>query len=1177
MAKPVHSAPGKILKSLRPLVTAILSDLAVAGEMGQQEHCPALVRALMALPSFLAVSNRADTTKTHHLLQTLMDTPTHQLFTHMQSLPQFHPLPPPQTLPTANPNSIPTIPQGIVNNPLGAPIDSILGLPANSLHPLQLSQFRENPPPESPSDPSQTLTHSPTPVAVPNLTPIITDDDNDGAAEPNADSEQNPLQGDASAAALAAVVPGVDEPAVVLDDATGLMVANTASQGAVAVAVADAPVVAEEQPGAPTPAAPARENEDTRLPRPVVNEKKIRTLLKHNCAGKATSVIRQVIASAGVAPINTNTAATIQRLFPEARANGDTLPQHPRACPVDARIELTADDIVLGLQDLPKQSAAGLSGWTYDLVRELGVGSAAGGAETTAGAAASAEVVEFRTAVRRVFNCLLRGAYSNSVDWTGDRVIPLIKKDGGIRPIVIGEAWIRILSRIVAKKLRSRAAELLSSCQYGVGVPGGAEIIAHVVHMGERMLEADNATLDDPDQRWGIQTIDFKNAFNSIHRGAIYHQLEEHLPGLVPLFRFIYARPSNIYFNDGSRAAVCGTGVKQGDPLGPLYFSLALQPVLVTLSQQVLNPPGGGPPPPNVPNHIHFHNFNHANNPTALYRAILAYLDDVTLLAPRYLLRRAVTFLRARAGRIGLELNVRKSVLWQPDLPPPALPEAQGVRVDDDGALTGTAYTHQGIATLGTAIGTPTFHRLTAVAEIHKVKGELEAIAALSPDLMLPLIQSTINTVPMYLARTSLPEDTDLALQDFDAAVDAALLKACGSSAREAPQALQMVRGLPARDGGLSIPRLHLIRNTAFVASFLAANAQLTSLNRPLVTRLHAHSANLEPILAVVHQLCPHLTSMTTNLADGSEVRTLSYWQPTGAGEDRDNVAPEAPKQKELLKTLYLAQRGALRAHLTEIGDRPGLAFWRSCCFGSSTSPFYLANVHFHSLTPAAFQTALAMRLLIRKQLPPGQQFLCSACHAIETGATNALDPLFHCLSCPSCQGIRTNRHNSVRDVLQQLLVRLFGANNVAVEEGQQPGLRRSDITLQHNAGYTLFDVSVVSPTTARALAHHSCDTQDAAAKMIEDEKRHSWSETLIARQLAPSALIPFVLESSGRFGPAALKFLKELASFPSLRPEISAAPTISFFKKQMQERIFSANHQAIVACGSASGPIVNA
>jgi hypothetical protein len=901
----------------------------------------------------------------------------------------------------------------------------------------------------------------------------------------------------------------------------------------------------QEDAEEPDPSSPSTNTPDNnRYPKPVINERRIRTLLKHNCAGKAANIIRQVLANSGVAPINTATAASIQALFPSARPNGDTLPQ-PQQCPVEDRIELTPDEILQGLQDLPKQSAAGLSGWTYDLLRELGTGS-------------GPEAADFRAAVRRVFNLLLRGAYNNPVDWNGDRVVPLVKKDGGVRPIVIGEAWTRVLSRIVAKRMRSVAAEIFAPHQFGVGIPGGAEIIAHVIHMSEHMLEDDNRALEEPRQQWAIQTIDFRNAFNSIHRNAIYSQLEIHLPGLIPFFRFIYARPSHIHFNDGTLAAVCGTGVKQGDPLGPLYFALALQPVLVRLSTNIINAPAA--------NTLTTHPSHH--------RSVLAFLDDITLLAPRYVLRDAVDFLRRQAGRIGLELNTRKSVLWHPGLPPPD--PGGPMSMDDDGTLTGTAYTHQGIATLGTAIGTTNFHRLTAVAEVQKVKGDLLAIQTLSPDLMVPLIHATINTVPMYLARTSLPTDTDLALHEFDAAVDAALLKACGSSALEAPQALQMVRGLPARDGGLSIPRLHLIRTIAYASSFLAANAQLTVLCPLLVHRLQQHSACLAPILDVVNTISPHLTTQLTTPV-GADVRTLVYWTPSpehNPGEPAD-AAPEAPKQKELLKPFYLEQRNALRTHLLSIPDRPGLAFTRSCRFGSSTAPFYLANIHFPTLTPAAYQSALSMRLLLRKQLPPGQQFLCSACHATVDGNDNELDALFHCLSCQACQDTRTNRHNAVRDVLQSLLERLFGARNVTVEEGQQQGQRRTDITLQHDGGVTLIDVAVVSPTTAQAQRSHSCDTTDAAASMIEDQKRQSWLPTLVARQLAPEALVPFVMESTGRFGPSALKFLKGLITMPGLRNDISAEPTISFFKKQMQARIMIGNHIAKLRCGSLHGPSI--
>ena len=64
--------------------------------------------------------------------------------------------------------------------------------------------------------------------------------------------------------------------------------------------------------------------------------------------------------------------------------------------------------------------------------------------------------------------------------WVTSRLIALSKPDDGIRPIAIGEAWFRLLSRAVAFQLARSAAPNLLPLQCGIGVEGGAEIVCHL-------------------------------------------------------------------------------------------------------------------------------------------------------------------------------------------------------------------------------------------------------------------------------------------------------------------------------------------------------------------------------------------------------------------------------------------------------------------------------------------------------------------------------------------------------------------------------------------------------------------------------------------------------------------------------------------------------------------------
>jgi hypothetical protein len=99
--------------------------------------------------------------------------------------------------------------------------------------------------------------------------------------------------------------------------------------------------------------------------------------------------------------------------------------------------------------------------------------------------------------------------------------------------------------------------------------PLGTEIIAHKVR----------DTLRDPSTV--CITIDFHNAFNSIHRKAIAEALykEHELKRLWPMFRLLYCVPSELLLSSGKTIA-SSSGVRQGDILGPSFFCLGLASIL---------------------------------------------------------------------------------------------------------------------------------------------------------------------------------------------------------------------------------------------------------------------------------------------------------------------------------------------------------------------------------------------------------------------------------------------------------------------------------------------------------------------------------------------------------------------------------------------------------------------
>jgi hypothetical protein len=144
------------------------------------------------------------------------------------------------------------------------------------------------------------------------------------------------------------------------------------------------------------------------------------------------------------------------------------------------------------------------------------------------------------------------------------------------------------------------SAALAAAQQLSVGVSSAAEGIAAAVRL---YLEQPLDALQDPDSiveaaepivRF-IINADSSNAFNCVDRGAMLQGVAEVAPQLLPFVRSMYRRAGRLVLpNTGSgaeryRLFMSQTGARQGDPLGPVLYALA---VLVAMKRVQAAHPG---------------------------------------------------------------------------------------------------------------------------------------------------------------------------------------------------------------------------------------------------------------------------------------------------------------------------------------------------------------------------------------------------------------------------------------------------------------------------------------------------------------------------------------------------------------------------------------------------------
>jgi hypothetical protein len=158
----------------------------------------------------------------------------------------------------------------------------------------------------------------------------------------------------------------------------------------------------------------------------------------------------------------------------------------------------------------------------------------------------------------------------------GASLCALKKKDGGIRPIAIGNIFRRLAAKIGCYKLQSDLHSYLTPNQLGVATKLGCESCIHSVR-----------TYVHNPENFGkiLLKIDFSNAFNSIERDSMLQQVKDKTPSLFPFLNQCYREPSHLFFGNYIIPSV--VGCQQGDPCGPMAFSLTVHPIVESITTEL--------------------------------------------------------------------------------------------------------------------------------------------------------------------------------------------------------------------------------------------------------------------------------------------------------------------------------------------------------------------------------------------------------------------------------------------------------------------------------------------------------------------------------------------------------------------------------------------------------------
>ena len=267
----------------------------------------------------------------------------------------------------------------------------------------------------------------------------------------------------------------------------------------------------------------------------------------------------------------------------------------------------------------------------------------------------------------------------------------------------------------------------------------------HALHTVRQWKERNTAT---PDRV--LLKIDFANAFNCVSRSKVLSEVQERMPSLARWVQWCYGSPSHLVFGDHTLES--RAGVQQGDPLGPLLFSLAIHQLAMKLRNMGRDIPGGDP-----------------------LDLTLFYLDDGLLCGSAAAVAAALRVLEAEGAQIGLQLKMGKCELVVPSgrlshdarrrFPPGLLTDpATGTdRVGLDGNFE----------FLGAPVGSPQYCAAFVQRKVDAAAASLQALGELQdPQVGLRLLRLCGSFCKMvYLPRTVPHEVQSAPLQEFDAKV----------------------------------------------------------------------------------------------------------------------------------------------------------------------------------------------------------------------------------------------------------------------------------------------------------------------------------------------------------------------------------------------------------------------
>jgi hypothetical protein len=163
--------------------------------------------------------------------------------------------------------------------------------------------------------------------------------------------------------------------------------------------------------------------------------------------------------------------------------------------------------------------------------------------------------------------------YTNLEAYLACRLIPL-DKNPGVRPIGIGEVLRRIVGKAILSVIKPDIINSAGNLQLCAGQASGCEAAVHAIKDIFDAQSTDAALLVDAD-----------NAFNSLNRAVLLHNIRYLCPPMATYIRNCYSIPSRLFVLGGTEI-LSSEGTTQGDPLAMPVYAIGITPLLEVIKSE---------------------------------------------------------------------------------------------------------------------------------------------------------------------------------------------------------------------------------------------------------------------------------------------------------------------------------------------------------------------------------------------------------------------------------------------------------------------------------------------------------------------------------------------------------------------------------------------------------------